>query len=415
MRAESGAKGVVMLYIRDNRTLQRFVDSLGGVRALALDTEFVREGSYEPHLALLQIATDRGEVVVVDPFAASPLEPLFAVLADRSIEKVLHSGQQDISILATRMGRVPEALFDTQVAAAFLGYGERIGLADLLAGELEVQLEKSETYTNWLKRPLTPQQLAYAASDVEHMLPLAEKLKNRLAELGRTAWVEEVLREIYDPSRFETDPFTLYLRVRRASSLSRRELAVLRELAVWREEEAQRTDRPRRSVATDECLIELAKRQPHNSAQLSDMRGLGRRYQREGAPELLEAIRRGKAVPESELPPQIEIEQVEPEVQSTVDLLIAFVKNRGREIGVAPAYLATPEELAQMVRAAQRGEEPPQVRVLSGWRAQCVGRDLLRLLSGEAHLELKGGRVEFVSPAGSDKPGLQPKGGGEGE
>ena len=228
------------------------------------------------------------------------------------------------------------------------------------------------------------------------MLSLSESLKSKLREMGRISWVQEVLEELYNPTRFEVDPQSLYLGIRRAATLDRRQLAVLRELCVWREQEAQRADRPRRSIATDECLIELAKRQPSQAAQLWDMRGLARRYQREGAPELLEAIRRGRQTPQEELPPEINAPKQDPEIQNAAELLLAFVKARGRQIGIAPCYLASWEEIQKIVEAFSEKKQLPQVKALEGWRFECVGRDLIKLLSGEAYLEIVGGKVKLA-------------------
>ncbi len=385
-----------MLFIRDHRALIRFLEDLEGCTALAVDTEFVREGAYLPRLALIQIAAAGDRVAVIDPFAAAPLDDLFNRFRDRAVEKVFHSSHQDLEILFTRMGEVPAPVFDTQVAAAFLGYGEHIGLAHLLKAELGVELDKSETYTNWLQRPLSQAQLSYAADDVRCLLALAAKLKTALEERGRLSWVAEVLQSLTASDRYGTDPREAYRQVRRAGSLDRRELAVLRELAAWRENEAERHDRPRRAIATDECLIELTRRQYVRPDLVVRTRGLGRHYRRDSVEPVIEAIKRGRDVSEAALPEAIVVAEPDPAAQIAGDLVLSIIRARAQAVGIAPSYFTTAEDVRGMVASYREGSARPDIPMLKDWRYDQVGRDIEGLLSGATVVGLAGGTVELL-------------------
>jgi ribonuclease D len=389
-----------MQYLHDHRALVRFVDDVAGCRTLAVDTEFVREGAYRPRLALVQIAAPGDRLAVIDPFAAAPLDPLYELLRDRGMVKILHAARQDLEIFYTRTGSVPGPVFDTQVAAAFLGYGERIGLAALLKEELGVELDKSETYTDWLARPLSSAQITYAAEDVRNLLALAERLEAGLEARARRAWVDEVLEAVTDPAQFDTDPALAYRQVRRTSGLEPRELAVLRELAAWRELEAERRDRPRRAVATDECLVELARRQPLRAAVVAKSRGLGRGSRHESAEAIVEAIKRGRRAPAGELPAPFVPEEPDPEAQAAADVVLAVVRDRARAVEVATPYVTNPGDVLELVKAVREGAPPPDIPLLGGWRAEVAGRRVLELLSGEIAISVAGGRLAMNERTG---------------
>ena len=382
--------------IRDHAGLVRFVNTIRGCPRIAVDTEFVREGCYYPRLALLQVAADEERVGVIDPFCASPLDELFEIFRDPGVEMIMHASRQDLEILFVRMGMVPQPIFDTQVAAAFLGYGESIGLANLMRAELGVELNKSESYTNWLQRPLSEAQLSYAADDVRDLPRLAAGLREKLEERGRLPWVSEILATLADPKRYGSDPENAYLQVRRAWRLGPRELAVLRELAAWREGEAEAQDRPRGTIATDECLLELARRQPRRADALTGMRGLGRRNQRQLAAQLVKAVKRGKAVPEEAQPQPMASREVDPELQVVVDLALALLRSTARTVEVAAAYLATSAEIQELVVALHAGNSQPDIPLLQSWRFEAAGRGLVSFLKGEALVGIQDGQVAFL-------------------
>src|SRR5579883_2280597 len=273
---------------------------VGDIRAsgrLALDTEFVWERTYRPQLGIVQIATDR-KTAILDALALRDLSPLFPLLRDPAIPVVLHGGGQDLEILALLMGEPVRGVVDTQVIAAFLGYGLQVGLGVLLERVLRVRVRKDQTYTDWTRRPLRPEQLAYAREDVVHLLPLHDRLRAALEQRGRAAWVAEELQALEDPARWRPVPDEeRYRSVKGWQRLGGRELAVLRALAAWRERTARQLDVRPHFVVSDVVLTTLAARPVASLEELRGVRGLSpgavSRYGR----GLLAAIGEGRACP----------------------------------------------------------------------------------------------------------------------
>jgi ribonuclease D len=241
--------------------------------SIALDTEFVWERTYYPRLGLVQVAAQAGECWLVDAVALRDLTPLAALLEAPQVTKVLHDAPQDLTILRRATGAYPARVYDTRCAAALAGLSSTTSLAELVAATVGVQLAKTESRTNWVQRPLSSEQVQYAAEDVCYLHAVRCELQRRVAALGRAEWVEQELAGMAEPSLYdERDPHIQYQRLKGAGRLSRRELAVLRELAAWREEEARRRDRPRRRVVEDHVLLDLARRQPRSPAARSTSR-----------------------------------------------------------------------------------------------------------------------------------------------
>ena len=261
-----------MLITTDDQ-LESFAARASRSEVLAVDTEFMREKSYYPHLCLVQLATD-DEQVAVDPFAITRPEPLAELLCDPSVTKVFHACSQDVEILLDYCGVVPQPLFDTQVAVSFVSDRYQIGYAALVEEFCHVSLAKAESLTDWTKRPLDSAQISYALDDVRYLPGIWRTLTKRLSELGRSGWLSSELEHAVDPATYRRDPLEAYRRVKRVGSLSRRQLAVAREIAAWRERRAMELDRPRRWVLSDEILVELAKRCPANAAVLGRIRGM---------------------------------------------------------------------------------------------------------------------------------------------
>jgi ribonuclease D len=379
--------------IRDRPQFLAVVDRLAELSAFAFDTEFIRERRYSPQLCLLQIAA--AEVLVaVDPFTVGDLEPLVALIADPAKQTVVHAGQQDMEIFFAGSQRTPRGLFDTQIAAGLLGYGDSVGFSRLVAEVLGVQLAKVETFTDWSQRPLAEHQVQYALDDVRFLLALRDKLTAELESLGRASWLADELKCYEDPRFYRHDPSELYLRVRGAARLSRRSLAVLREMAAWREEEAQARDRPRGRILSDDFLLELARRAPKTPRELAAMRGLHPQLVKRCGTEILRRVQLAEASPSEGWPESLERNPRESRWAPVVDLLEVVVKSRAEEARISPSYLATRGMLYDLVCAHSEGSAT-STPVLSGWRGEIVGKDLLGFLRGETAIGLEGreGRV----------------------
>jgi len=362
---------------------------------LAIDTEFVSEGRYRPLLCLVQVAVaprgrgEESEVAVLDPLAGFDHAPLADLVADPAVEIVLHSGGQDAAILRREWGIAPRNLFDTQIAAGFAGHSAQAGYGNLLGRVTGVRLSKSAGFTRWDARPLTPEQVAYARSDVDDLLTLADTLRDQLEAAGRLEWAREECRRLEEVSD-ERTPDEAYRRLPRVSQLRPRARATARELAEWRERTAQSENRPVGSVLADVALVEVARRQPQSIRELEAIRGVRRDVGRRRGEAILETVRRGR---EAEPPPAEEWTRVEldPGDSARIALCEALVRHRVNEAGLAYELVASRADLTQIVTAAREGAGEPDVRTLHGWRRDLVGAELLELLAGRIRLSVADG------------------------
>lgn len=375
-----------VVYVDGAVALERVCERLAVAERFALDTEFVGERSYLPVLELVQVATEE-DVALIDCRAVPALDPFLAVLADARVEKIMHAGQQDLELFETLTGRVPAPIVDTQVAAAMAGYGAQIGYAQLVERLIGVTVEKSETLTDWSRRPLTPAQRAYAVDDVRYLLPVYERLRERLLALGRWEWLGEECRRIERSVRSSrVRPEDAWMRVRGRGTLRPKGLAVLRELAAWREELARSRNKPRSSVARDEVLVEIARRAPTTPEGLQSLRALRSRELERHADEVIERISRALASPREEWPKP---PPAPPSSSATgvIELLQAVLRLRAEEAGIAPSLLATHADLQVLVQH-HTAREAHLLPIMQGWRRQIAGGDLVALLEGRASLAL---------------------------
>jgi ribonuclease D len=345
--------------------------------AVALDTEFVRERTFFPRLGLVQIADGR-TCYLLDPLAVRDLGPLAEVCRAAGTLKVLHSASEDMEVFYRTLGTVPAPLFDTQVAAGLAGAGAALGYQRLVAARLGVEVPKGETRTDWLARPLSAAQLAYAAEDVTYLLPLYERLRQELAALGRLEWALADSAALLDIGRFDPDPEAAYRRVRGAGRLNRRQLGVLRALAAWREGEARLRDLPRGFLLRDEALLELAVRQPASAEELRRVPGIEPQHAARDGDSWLASIRGAMALDASELPPEAWRPPSSPVVRSLERRLREVVHQRAASLALPPELLAPRRALDAVLRSALCDPEPRLPRDLEGWRREEVGEALLR-------------------------------------
>lgn len=370
----------------DRRALRTLCERLAAEKRVGIDTEFVGERTYVPQLELIQVATAE-RTALIDCRAVGSLEPFFALLLDRHIEKVLHAGQQDIELFHGLIGRTPAPLVDTQVAAAMAGYGAQPGYADLVERLLGVTVEKSETLTDWSRRPLTAAQLAYAVDDVRHLLPLYDHLRRRLTQLERWDWLLEECRRLEKaPRSAAVEPADAYLRVRGRGSLRAKGLVVLRALACWREETARAQNKPRASVARDETLVEIARKAPTTVAALKGLRaGRSREVDRQ-AEEVVGRVVCALETPKEDWPKPAPLNGAAPS-PGVVELLQAVLRLRAEEASIAPSLLATQAELQRLVKC-HGSDEMAELPIAQGWRYEIAGRDLVAVLEGRATVAL---------------------------
>jgi ribonuclease D len=362
--------------IRTDEALAAAAAGWAGAPVLGLDTEFVRTNTFYHRLGLIQVSDGQASWLV-DPLAARDLSPLAAVFRAPGV-KVLHSASEDIEVFYRALGVLPEPLFDSQIAGALAGAGAFLSYQKLVAAYLGVELAKEETRTDWLARPLSPGQLAYAAEDVAYLVPLHERLTADLEALGRLDWVREDSAALLDTSRFQEDDGSAYLRVKGAGRLDRRQLGVLQTLASWREKEARRRDLPRSFVLKEPLLLELATRRPKEEGDLRRLPAFDARQAARDASTWLQLLAEAGERPESELPPRISGKPFSPAAREVESRLRDKVKERAAELNVPPEVLAPRRALDALLRLNLGRPDPRLPRELDGWRRRVIGEDLLR-------------------------------------
>jgi ribonuclease D len=352
---------------------------------LGIDTEFMSEGRYRALLCLVQIAVDNPDgdplIFLIDALADVDTNPLAALLGDPEIEVVLHAGRQDVAILRRAWRTELNNIFDTQIAAGFTGASAQAGYGNLLGAVLGQRVGKTASYTRWDARPLTAEQLGYAAEDVAHLLQLGDEIQRRLAKSGRMEWAHEECRRL-ESATDERDPETAWERLPRVGQLDPRSRAVAQTLAAWRERTASELDRPVGSIVADPALVELAKRRPSTTSGLEQIRGLHPPTIKRRGEAILEAIERGRQA--GPIPRDEARARSEPGDAPLIALAEALLRARAMEAGLAYELIASRAELELIVGAARRGEPEPDVRTLTGWRQALVGDDLSDLLAGRS-------------------------------
>ncbi len=346
-----------------------------GEPAIALDTEFVRERTFFPQLGLVQIA-DSTQSYLIDPLPISDLEPLHSILTNRDIVKVAHSVSEDLEVLYHRFGDFPDPLFDTQVAAALAGHDGSMGYRRLVAELFSVELAKGQTRTNWLRRPLTPEQKLYAARDVHYLLPAWEILSPALEETGRLAWVFEESWRRSDAARILPDPEQAYLRLNGTGRMNRRRLALARRLATWREQRARERDVPRNFILKESALLAIARNQPTSRTELEQIPDLGPRQRERLAERIFSMVREVQALPSSQLPDPIPTLPREERVKRSLNAMVEAVRRKAAELDVPPTSLASRRELKELLLAALDGELGSPPPPFDGWRWPLLGAEL---------------------------------------
>jgi ribonuclease D len=389
------------VYLHDTDELRALIERAREHGRIAIDTEFMREKTYWAKLCLIQLAVG-DECAILDPLQMTDMSPLLEVLTDESVLKVLHAGSQDLEIFFRLAGAAASPVFDTQVAATVAGFPSQVGYARLVKDLFDVDIDKSDTFTDWARRPLTPAQIEYALNDVRYLDGAYLELTARLERDGRTAWLSGDLAALSDPTLYEIRPEEQYRRIKRASSLSRRQLGVLQQVTAWREREAMRRDLPRRWVLSDETLVEVARRRPTDPAALSEIRGLNLRSVGGDGASLIEAVRCGVGMSEEDLPRIDRKPRAIVDVEGVVELMGALVRVRASEHGIAVPLLATRSDLERLASGEREGSP-----LLAGWRRSIVGEDLVLLVDGLLALSVADGKIvveRLASPGENESP-----------
>ncbi len=353
----------------------------------ALDTEFLWEKTYAPQLCLAQLAVG-DQIWLIDPIAGAPLAPLGELIADPSVEKLMHAPSADLIAFGLHFGSVPANVFDTQIAAGFVGLTANASLDRLLEAVLKVRLNHNETFSDWSRRPLKDTQMLYAADDVRYLAPLVAELRVSLAKLARADWAQaEIERRFCNPDVAGGDPDRAWRKVQRRGRLSPQAQAVLIDVAAWREQSARRRDQPSGWIMKDPTLVEIARAAPRTMEDLQQIRGIGKGLGERDGGDLLEAVGRGL----ERTPPAAERsvpQTIAKQVDAVATLAVPMARIRCIDADLAPELVANRESLDRFLEAVVAGEDLAALPLGQGWRKELLGDDLVRLVAGKVSLSL---------------------------
>jgi ribonuclease D len=358
---------------------------------ITVDTEFLRETTYYPLLCVIQLASD-DEAVVVDALAEGiDLGPFFDLMKNEKVLKVFHAARQDIEIIWHQAGTVPHPVFDTQVAAMVLGYGDSIAYDQLVGKVTGHRLDKTHRFTDWSRRPLTQEQMNYAVADVTHLRDVFKALDADLKERGRSDWVSEEMEVLTSPSTYDFHPERAWERLK-TRVRKPKELAVLMEVAAWREQEAQTRDVPRSRVLKDDVIGDIATHAPTTLERLGHLRSMPKGFERsKWGQDIIDAVQRGIARDVSKLP-KLEKPRNNANGAATVELLKVLLRMTSEHHAVATKVIATVDDLEQIVAS-----DTADVAALHGWRRELFGESALALKHGKLALAIEKGRVVPVT------------------
>ena len=383
--------------ITSTRDLAAFAARAGAFPSVTVDTEFMRDRTFWPVLCLVQVAT-ADEAVAIDALAEGmDLSPLHALLADSRVLKVFHSARQDLEIFHMLTGRIPEPVFDTQLAAMVCGYGDSVGYEKLVRDVTGHSVDKALQFTDWAKRPLSGRQLAYALSDVTHLRAVHASLSARIEARGRGPWLAEEMAILTDPATYRNDPGDAWKRVK-ARVRKPLNMAMLRALAAWRERESQARDVPRNRVLADRMITEVAAAAPRSASELRSLRVFERgRLGRDAAERIMAVLDEVRNADPSSWP-QPAGERPAPQANGPVaGLLKLLLQIRCEEHGVAPKLIATSADLAAIAE-----DDGADVPALGGWRREMFGADALRLKRGEIAIVIRDSRPALLEVGAGD-------------
>jgi ribonuclease D len=354
---------------------------------VTVDTEFLRETTYYPLLCVAQMAI-ADEAVVIDALAEGlDLAPFFDLMANEGVLKVFHAARQDIEIVWHQAKLIPHPVFDTQVAAMVLGYGESISYEQLVQRITGDAIDKSSRFTDWSRRPLSAAQVSYAMSDVTHLREVFLSLSADLQRRGRSEWVGEEMEILTSPDTYRADPEIAWERLK-TRVRKPRELSVLIEVAAWREREAQSRDVPRGRVLKDEAIGDIAIHAPTTAERLASLRSLPRGFERsKWGTEIIDAVKRGLARNPAELP-RLDKPRQGANGSATVELLKVLLRMASEQHGVAAKVIATVEDLERIAL-----DDRADVPALHGWRREMFGEQAIALKRGRLALAVEKGRV----------------------
>jgi ribonuclease D len=376
------------LYIDNDEALAQFCSAISQASYCAIDTEFIRESTYYAELALIQIGSGEN-LACIDPLAISDFTPFAELLAKPDLLKLFHSCSQDLEILYQKFGAVPTPVFDTQLAAAVLGYNHQISYADLVQQVCAVTLEKKHTRANWMRRPLSQDELDYAMDDVRYLLTVYEHLSEQLQTSRRDSWMEKDLRALTDPAKYEVDLTQVWKRLKGVQKLKGEKLQIAADLCRWREELAQQQNRPRRWIVKDDTLIEIARQKPAIEADFSSIPELQNKTVRRHGAELLAIVANAALTDPADWPQHDRVNSLDKQQLALGDCLMALCRVIAEENEIALATLVVRKDIDNLILNHKSS------RLTQGWRFAMAGEKLLEFIHGQSAISVDNDKLQL--------------------
>lgn len=379
--------------ITTTKELKAFCKRQKNAEFITVDMEFIRDKTYYPNLCLVQVGGINDEAVCIDPLAKEiDMKPLWDLMLDPKILKVMHAGRQDIEIFYLATGKIPTPYFDTQIAAMVCGYGESVGYQTLVRKITQNDIDKTSRFTDWARRPLSDKQVKYALSDVTHLRDIYLALSEEIKKEKRQKWVEEEEEILLTPDTYENPPEHAWERIKLRTHKPI-VISIVREVARWREEQAQEQNVPRNRIFKDEACVELAANRPKTVEELRQARHIYDKIYKnaELAESLLAAIEKGINTPKDQIPKPIKKPSLPPGIGPTVELFKVLLKLKCESHHVAAKLIANASDLELMA-----ADDKAKVRCLKGWRKEIFGNDALALKHGKLALSVENNEIKLV-------------------
>ena len=378
-----------MHYIKETNHLNELCSKLNKSEFLSIDTEFIREKTYWPKLCLIQVFNGE-EKIIIDPLAKDiDLKSFFEILNNKEIVKIFHSGRQDIEIFYNLTKKIPQNIYDTQIAAMVCGFGDSIGYENLVSQLLGKKIDKTSRLTNWSNRPLSKKQINYAISDVTHLFEIYPIIRDKIISNKRENWLKEEIKILISKKTYELNPNDSWKRLK-YRNLSKNSIGVLIELSKWREIKAQKKDVPRGNVIRDDAIYELCSAQPKKIEDLNNLRSFNRKggLRKEFAEEILLAIEKGKSIKKEKLPKIKPPKRLPMGISSKVSILKILLDNISEEYGVAQKLIANKNDLQELVL-----NDKADIKTLKGWRYKVFGKKAIDFKNGKISIKMKNDKV----------------------
>lgn len=372
----------------EQKRLEQLCSAWRTAGKFVFDTEFIRDDTYDAVLCLIQVTTGGG-VTLVDPTAGLDVGVFWELVTDPNIVTIVHAGKEDFDVCLRMTGRPPRNVFDVQIAAGFVGLHYPLSLVRLVEQTLNRRITKGQTMTDWLRRPLTADQIHYAVEDVAYLPAIHELLVEQLRQRGRLNWAREEFLRFEDPQFYKPPVQERVYKLKGTAKLDGPGLAVLAKLIEWRDRWAKEKNRPIRALIRDDVLVEIARRRPADVGSIQVLRGFPQSKNPKIVREVLEMVKAGLAMPRNEQPAAAEPRDESPMTKATVDLLSAVIRAICFEEGVAMELVGTTQKIREFLDAI-RTENKETASLFSGWRNDFIGRRLAALLSGRSELHLSG-------------------------